>query len=618
MSKNTGDMEAAVNFRWDDQNQSSQDAEMCKMVFCIARIDNHHALAREFSLDPEISISQLILHLYRNCGTDCAKQLLGDFVFAIWDPEKRYIYAARDFMGCQPVYYRRDGQSLIIADDIEKLIALSTAYPAPDEAYIAASLTSAFAHHERTHFANIRKIAPAHYLIASKGSCETYRYWRAEDIAERRWSDHDDCLEEFRTLLKQAIRDRLPRNGRTGVHVSGGLDCSSLAILAAEELRSENRKPPVALSWYPPPHSDHTDYEKSEYDRIFSVCEKANIEPVFTTQTAQNIRDVLRRDNRVRPLCNASYNERLVQKEAREMGVSVILSGFGGDEAASFDGRGHFQQLALTGRWLKLAKFAKASGANPLRFCVRHLISGLSDLFLSDADLKKMTDDIAWRDVPYWKALLNILNPFSRHRNLTPSKEQQKLLDEGVPYINKTFEGRVEPLPAFPPIRRTNSKSVRCQLLQWSINTARIESWAADGARFGIRYTYPLLDRRVVEFALSLPGHMFIDDNHKRIFFRKAMAPVLPHNACWEETKADPARIDPLIKSMMEAYVSIGEQLKRQGTKSPKAAYIDMPRFIHDLEAEKINNRTRKGKIILAMEFLGIEDIEDIEDIEEQ
>ena len=61
---------------------------------------------------------------------------------------------------------------------------------------------------------------------------------------------------------------------------------------------------------------------------------------------------------------------------------------------------------------------------------------------------------------------------------------------------------------------------------------------------------------------------------------------------------------------MIEAYVSIGEQLARQGTQSPKAAYIDMPRFIDDLEADKINNRTRKGKIILAMEFLGIEDLE--------
>jgi len=611
VSNIANNIEIAVSFRWDDPDHGSRGDENCKMVFCNARIDNHNELARKFSLDAGISASELILHLYQSCGADCAKQLLGDFAFAIWDPKKHHIYAARDFMGCQPVYYWRASQAIMIADNIEKLIALAGEYPAPDEAYIAASLSSAFAHHERTHFANIKKIPPAHYLIAARDSYQTYRYWRAEDIAERTWSNHDDCLAEFRTLLKQAIRDRLPREGRTGVHVSGGLDCSSMAILAAQELRSENRKPPVALTWYPPPHPDHTDYEQGEYERIFSVCEKANIDPVFTTQAVHNIRDVLRRDNRIRPICNASYNERLVQKEAQKRGVSVILSGFGGDEAASFDGRGHFQQLALSGRWMQLAKFAKASGANPLRFCVKHLARGLNDLFLSDADLKKMSDNMAWLDATYWQALLNILNPFSRRRKLTPSREQQKLLDEGLPYIDKMFETRVQPLPTFPPIRRTSSKSVRCQLLQWSINTARIESWAADGARFGIRYTYPLLDRRVVEFALSLPGHMFVDENHRRKFFRQAMASVLPHNACWEETKADPARIDPLIKSMMEAYVSIGEQLARQGTRSPRAAYIDMPRFIADLEADKISSRTRKGKIILAMEFLGIEDLEE-------
>jgi asparagine synthase (glutamine-hydrolysing) len=611
VSQNASDTEAGVIFRWDDQDHFFQGDGYCTMLFCFARIDNHLELAREFSLDPKIPISNLILHLYQSYDTDCANRLLGDFAFAIWDSQKRHIYAARDFMGCQPIYYWRDKRSMMFAENIEKLIELSGEFPSPDEAYIAASLKTAFAHHERTHFADIKKIPPAHYLIASKGSCETYRYWRAEDIEERRSSSHQKCLEEFRKLVKQAVRDRLPSDGRTGVHVSGGLDCSSLAILAADELRSGNREPPVALTWYPPPHPDHTDYEKGEYERIFSVCERAGIEPVFTSQTPGNIRDVLRRDNRIRPICNASYNERLVQKEAGKMGVTVILSGFGGDEAASFDGRGHFQQLALTGRWLRLAKFAKASGGNPLRFCVRHLISGLNDLFLSDAELNRISDHIAWLDVPPWKALVNMLNPFSRRHNPSPSEEQKKLLDEGISYINRIFETRVKPLPAFPPVRRTSSKNVRCQLLQWSINTARIESWAADGARLGIRYTYPLLDRRVVEFALSLPGHMLIDEKHKRLFFRQAMAPVLPHNACWEETKADPARIDPLIKSMMEAYVAIGKQLERQGTKSPKAAYIDMPRFIDDLRADKINSRTRKGKIILAMEFLGIEDIEE-------
>lgn len=581
------------------------------MVFCIARIDNHSELAGQFSLDPEVTSEQLILHLYQALGTDCANHLLGDFAFAIWDSRKRHIYAARDFMGCQPVYYRRDGQGMMIADNIEKLIILSGEYPSPDEPYVAACLNRVYADHERTHFADIKKIPSAHYLIATQDSCETHRYWRAEDIKERRWSNHEDCLEEFRGLLKQAICDRLPDNGRTGVHVSGGLDCSSLAVLAAEQLRSENKQPPVALSWYPPPNPDHTEYEKGEYDRIFSVCEKAGIEPIFTPQTAENIRDVLRRDNCVRPICNASYNERLVQKEARKMGVSVILSGFGGDEAASFDGRGYFQRLALTGRWLKLAKFGAARGAKPLRFCAGYLISGLNDLFLSDAKLKKIEDDVAWLDVPMWKALLNIWNPFSRSQNLELSEEQKTLRYEGVPYIDQIFQKRVKPLPPFPPIRMTNTKSVRCHLLQWSMITARIESWATDGAAFGIRYTYPLLDRRVVEFALSLPDHVFIDENHKRLFFRQAMAPILPHNACWEVTKADPARVDPLIMSMQEAYVALGQQLKQQGTKSAKADYIDMDRFIDDLQADKISNRTRKGKIVLAMEFLGPEYIEE-------
>ena len=154
----------------------------------------------------------------------------------------------------------------------------------------------------------------------------------------------------------------------------------------------------------------------------------------------------------------------------------------------------------------------------------------------------------------------------------------------------------------------TNDKVARCQLLRWSANVARIESWAADGALNGIRYAYPLLDRRIVEFALSLPGNVFVSPSWKRLFFRQAMEPVLPHNVCWETVKSDPARANPLKDCLRQSYVTIGQNLGQYGCNSPKAQYLDMPRLIQDLGV--VETRSRLGRLISTMEFLGTQHIQ--------
>lgn len=597
-----------VVFDWKHSSHRSPVSSEPHLVFCEARVDNRVALASRLSLSSEVTDSELILCAYEVFGSDCAKHILGDFAFAIWDPSKRCIFAARDIMGCQPVYYCCRNSQFVVAESIERLVAAPGVPRDPDEAFIAASLSYGFAHPERTGFEYVQKIPPGHFLLVSEDSTKVEPYWRPEEIHVRKWSSHDDCLDEFRHLLRQAVKDRLPQRGRTGVHVSGGLDCSSLAILAADELQATSQLPPVALSWYPPSHANNTDFERNEYARIESVCNAAGVDPVYTVQSKQNIIDVLNRDHMVRPICNASYNEWLVQKEAATRGVTTILSGFGGDEAASFNGRGYFQRLALSGRWLKLSQFTEARGTKKLRFCAGNLLSGLQNLFMSDRMLKEYEDCVFGMDVSMWKGMCRaVLAPLGINGRVKLSEDQQTLAERTVPYMNTEFRSRVKSLPAIPRVRLTNDRVARCQLLRWSPITARIESWAADGALHGIKYTYPLMDRRIVEFALALPGHVFRGKDWNRLFFRQAMEPILPHAVCWEKSKNDPARFNPLIASLTEAYKDIGRQLSDTATTAPKASYLDLDRLIRDLSPESLQSRTKLGRLIGAMEFLGTE-----------
>ena len=73
-----------------------------------------------------------------------------------------------------------------------------------------------------------------------------------------------------------------------------------------------------------------------------------------------------------------------------------------------------------------------------------------------------------------------------------------------------------------------------------------IKGWAASGARRGIEYRYPLLDRRLLELALGLPPEQFRRGRWGRRLMRYGLRAVLPCDVCWNRLKRDPARSEPL------------------------------------------------------------------------
>ena len=68
----------------------------------------------------------LILLAYQHWGEDCARHLLGDFAFVLWDGERRRVLCARDHFGVKPLYYYRLGALLACASEIKALLALQT------------------------------------------------------------------------------------------------------------------------------------------------------------------------------------------------------------------------------------------------------------------------------------------------------------------------------------------------------------------------------------------------------------------------------------------------------------------------------------------------------------
>jgi asparagine synthase (glutamine-hydrolysing) len=206
-----------------------------------ARLDDREGLAARLDVSPvELALapdSQLILRAYQKWGHDCPAYLLGDFAFAIWDVGAKTLFCARDHMGVRPLYYHLSPARFVFATDIVGLLAVPGVSSGLDEPYVASHLLYKFyVHPERTFYDAARKLPPGHTMAIGPDTTRLARYWRPERARDVRFRAEADYVDAFREIYARAVRDRLRAVHPIGVHLSGGLDSSSVAVMAAREL----------------------------------------------------------------------------------------------------------------------------------------------------------------------------------------------------------------------------------------------------------------------------------------------------------------------------------------------------------------------------------------------
>ncbi len=132
----------------------------------------------------------------------------------------------------------------------------------------------------------------------------------------------------------------------------------------------------------------------------------------------------------------------------------------------------------------------------------------------------------------------------------------------------------------------------------------RIEDWAASGARRGIEYRYPLLDRRLLEFALGLPPEQFRRGRWGRWLMRHALRDALPASVCWHPSKREVARPGPSDPVLAGVLAAVRRRLAARAGPPSRARYVDMPRLLRRLDAPGPGPIRQPGKLQAALQFL--------------
>lgn len=242
-----------------------------------ARVDNREELESVLSakgyLPDHPTDADFILAAYECWGENCPKHLVGDFAFVIWDKANRKIFAARDQMGVRLLHYRHSAQQFVWATEARQLLVdpdFSTSY---NEVLVAQDLASKWAGgRSESYYKGIQKIVPANFLSISNNCFTSEAYWDFNPAEEIRYHSDEEYADHFRILFRQAVRSRLRSISPVGIFMSGGIDSTSVAAIASEEmqLRPGGISPRLeAVNW-----AVQSQPEYSETDRSRAVAEK--------------------------------------------------------------------------------------------------------------------------------------------------------------------------------------------------------------------------------------------------------------------------------------------------------------------------------------------------------
>ncbi len=294
--------------------------------------------------------TEVILALFKEFGEAGFRKMRGIFAFALWDAERERLFLVRDHYGVKPLYYYSDREKIVFASSV-KALEKSGEVPVEKctEALVGFLLTGSVPSPFTT-VKNVYSIPAGHYLIREKdGTEKLVKYYDSLDsFLDKSADTFDVAVGEVRNRLAEAVNLNLVSDAPLGVFLSGGLDSSALAALAAKS----RSKPITTLSIT----FDEAKFSEKKYQdmvaaRIGSDHREVRVRKEDFFNSFQDLFDALDQ-----PTIDA-VNTFFVSKAAKEAGLKVVLSGLGSDEI--FCGYPTFRRVSQLRALQALPQFAK-------------------------------------------------------------------------------------------------------------------------------------------------------------------------------------------------------------------------------------------------------------------
>jgi asparagine synthase (glutamine-hydrolysing) len=455
--------------------------------------------------------AELVLRSYEVWGEECPARIVGDFAFAIWDARRRSLFLARDFIGIKPLYYATCGKRFVFASALPPLLLAPGFQRLPNERMIAEYLSCRMASLSETFFQEVFRLTPAHRMtVTAAGPSQPVRYWSAADVPEVRERNDADVEARFLDVFRSAIGARMRCQASAGAELSGGVDSSSVVSLM-HRLPAEHQHPPFETfsQVYPGLPCDETEFIRLVLDKTGArgnLIPQSDIHPESFAEQARAYADVPDTPN-----MTATYP---VLERARDKGIRVLLTGFGGDDWFSGSAL-YYADLLRQMRLLRLFQYLRQDARaeafdSPYRKLYACGIRPLLPNPLVQKLRRWLRKDTA---SPY---------PWIADDLVARSRLREKHVPSWTAPSGKGF--------AHDDLRRVSLHADRGYGLEMIDRCT---------SRYGIEYRHPFHDRRMVEFSLSLPEAQRRAPGLSKRVLRRAMRDLLPGTIADRRTKAD-------------------------------------------------------------------------------
>ncbi len=268
--------------------------------------------------------TEVVLAAWTEWGTDAFEQFNGMWAIALWNERRGELVLARDRFGIKPLVVAHVGTSVLFASEAKALLAYEPALRRANGramfSYLAASMTDIGTD---TFFRDIHTVPPGHHWVVTRQAIRTETSWHFNPGNE---TPRPDAVEEFRYLLTDAVRLRLRSDAPLAVWLSGGLDSSVIAAVAARQTERPVRCYAVRYPAYPR-------FDESQY--VSAVAAHTdNLIVQWVDPPSKNlvdtIGDIVQAHDAPTVVRGRMACWSIAQATARE--TSVALSGDGADE----------------------------------------------------------------------------------------------------------------------------------------------------------------------------------------------------------------------------------------------------------------------------------------------
>lgn len=434
---------------------------------------------------------------------------LGDAAVLVWNRRARKLELARDAVGVVPVYWAHANGRLVCASELRAVAAHQAVPIAVNEGYLAEELVGERVSQTETAIAAIQRLRPGGRLAADPGGVRLSRWHELPDQLPDCRLTFDEAAELLREVVTDAVHRRVAVASQLGCDVSGGLDSSTVALLA--EAAAPGGVVGVTID-SSDPRADERSYAGAVLERLSGNALRIDhlpptlefsLEQIERTGTPPGLRDDVDRAQVIRAL--AAH------------GVSHRLTGLGGDEYLGGN------SLVARDQWWT---------GHPLR-AVRSLHVPLRSA-----------------PGPVWSQLVrpvavDVVPRRWRGRRRPP-----------FPWLTPGFAARTQVwervAPPRPPRRMVRPSWVTLWRIAADAPPARtFEEVHADGCIGGIAVRHPLHDRRVTELALRIPEHLRWSGSDRRALHRAAFGDLLPPEVASRRSKAE---FSSVVLAHLEAY----------------------------------------------------------------